>query len=58
MHIVLYIYMHVYIVLLSFRQDNTTAIYMASQNGHHSIVLALTVAGADVNIATFVSDVF
>ena len=39
-------------------QDNRTAVYMASQEGHHSVVLSLLGAGADVNIAeSDVSDV-
>ena len=39
-------------------QDNTTAVYMASKNGHHSVILSLLGAGADVNIArSDVSDV-
>ena len=39
-------------------QDNTTAVYRASQKGHHGVVLSLLGAGADVNIAeSDVSDV-
>ena len=39
-------------------QDNRTAVYVASQNGHHGVVLSLLGAGADVNIAeSDVSDV-
>ena len=39
-------------------QDNTTAVYMASQEGHHGVVLSLLGAGADINIAASdVSDV-
>ena len=34
-------------------QDNTTALYVASQNGHRDVVQALLGAGAVVNIATF-----
>ena len=32
-------------------QDNTTPLYVASQNGHHDVVQTLFGAGADVNIA-------
>ena len=39
-------------------QDNRTAVYMASKNGHHGVVLSLLGAGADVNKAeSDVSDV-
>ena len=39
-------------------QDNTTPLFMASQNGHHDVVQSLLGAGAEVNIATSdVSDV-
>ena len=31
-------------------QDNTTAMCMASQEGHHGVVLSLLGAGADINI--------
>ena len=37
-------------------QDNTTPLYVASYNGHHDVVQTLVGAGADVNIATSVSD--
>ena len=32
-------------------QDSITTVYVASQNGHHGVVLILLGAGADVNIA-------
>ena len=32
-------------------QDNTTPLYIASQNGHHDVVQTLLGAGADMNIA-------
>ena len=38
-------------------QDNVTAVFMASQNSHHGVVLRLLGAGAEVNIARSVSDV-
>ena len=38
-------------------QDNLTPLYVASQKGHHGVVLGLLGAGADMNIATSVSDV-
>ena len=39
-------------------QNNVTAVYVASQNNHHSAVLSLLGAGANVNTATYdVSDV-
>ena len=39
-------------------QDNTTPLYVASQEGHHDVVKTLLVAGADVNITrSDVSDV-
>ena len=39
-------------------QGNETAVYLASKNGHHGVVLSLLGAGADVNIAeSDVSDV-
>ena len=39
-------------------QDNTTVLYIASQNGNHDVVQSLLGAGAEVNIATSdVSDV-
>ena len=39
-------------------QDNFTPLYVASQKGHHGVVLSLLGAGADMNIAaTSVSDV-
>ena len=39
-------------------QDNRTAVYIASENGHHGVVLSLLGAVADVNIAeSDVSDV-
>ena len=37
-------------------QNNTTPLYVASQKGHHDVVQTLVGAGADVNIATSVSD--
>ena len=37
-------------------QDNVTPLYVASHNGHHDVVQTLVGAGADVNIATSVSD--
>ena len=44
--------------LLSFYQNNTTPLYVASQEGHHDVVQTLLGAGAGVNIATSdVSDV-
>ena len=36
---------------------NTCTNLLASQKGHHGVVLSLLRAGADVNIATSVSDV-
>ena len=36
---------------------NTCTNLLASQKGHHGVVLSLLGAGADVNIATSVSDV-
>ena len=38
-------------------QYNRTAVYVASEEGHHGVVLSLLGAGADINIATSVSDV-
>ena len=38
-------------------QDNLTPLYVASHDSHHGVVLSLLGAGADVNIATSVSDV-
>ena len=38
-------------------QDNKTPLYVASEKGHHGVVLSLLGAGADVNIATSVSEV-
>ena len=39
-------------------QDNTTPLYVASQNGHHDVEQTLLGAGAGVNIATSdVSDI-
>ena len=32
-------------------QDNTTPLYVASQQGHHDVVHTLLGAGADVNVA-------
>ena len=41
-----------------FYQNNETPLYVASENGHHEVVLSLLGAGADLNIATSdVSDV-
>ena len=37
-------------------QDNATPLYVASRKGHHDVVQTLVGAGADVNIATSVSD--
>ena len=39
-------------------QNNTTPLYVASQEGHHDVVKTLLGAGADVNVTTSdVSDV-
>ena len=38
-------------------QDSLTQLYVASQKGHHGVVLSLLGARADMNIATSVSDV-
>ena len=38
-------------------KNKVTPLYVASQNGHYGVVQSLLAAGADVNIASSVSDV-
>ena len=41
---------------LTHYQENQTPLYVASGKGHHDVVQTLLEGGADVNIATYVSD--
>ena len=47
----MYMYMYAFKVFIPY-QDNTTPLFMASQEGHQDVVQSLLGAGADVNTAT------